>query len=132
QEIIPNDPTMLYEYATTYLPSFSFEKEAILNRAIEILADTSHSRRELTILSGDIRTALQEPDLACQDYNQALISQPHDPKTRHKLVIALLEAGKTEEAFEEAKRLVDGSPSNGTYILLLKEIKSSIGQKRGS
>ncbi len=132
QEIIPDDPTMLYEYATTYLPSFSLEKKAILNRAIEILADTSHSRRELTILSGDIRTALQEPDLACQDYNQALISQPHDPKTRHKLVIALLEAGKTEEAFEEAKRLVDGSPSNGTYILLLKEIKSSLEQKRGS
>lgn len=108
-EVIPDDPQMLFDFASDYMPENSEFKPAILKRAADILDQRPNTQREFTILSGDVNYAQGDVEAAVRDFKSALVSQPNDPDTRLKLAKALVDVGKTEEALEVAEELKGSS-----------------------
>ena len=108
-ELIPDDPKMIYDYASTQMAEDSEFRPEVLQRAAKLIDSKNHTQREFMILSGDIRYAQGKLKRAAQDYRAALISQPKDPVTSLKLAKALIDAGKIEEALELAEDLKEDS-----------------------
>lgn len=126
EQIIPDDPKMLYEFATKYMSADSPARQQVLQRAGRILKDESRKRREFTILMGDIYLAQGKLADSEQQYQLALISQPNDPKTRYKRARILFDLGRFKEAYEEALDLRGHDHQNSTYNKLLEEVESEL------
>ncbi len=122
-EVIPDDPQMLFDYAVKYMPDDSKFKTSVLQRAVGILDARQHTKREFMILSGDVRSALGEYEQAAVDYQRGLVSQPNDPKTRIKLVEALVKVKNYGEALKFAEELRGNSKGNLIYNEVLEYIK---------
>lgn len=129
EQIIPENPGMLYEFAMEYVPADSPARSNVLKRAAEILAAEAHSRREFTLLMGDIQLALGNLEDSIEEYRLALISQPNDPKTRYKRAKLLFQTDRIEEAFEEAGYLRRHDSQNSTYNKFLDDVKSEMEKR---
>ena len=124
--IIPDNSAMLYEYVVNYMDPDSELRDSFLNRAIEVIENEEHSRREFDILSGDIQVELGDLDEAVEQYSRAMTSQPNDPQTRYKRAKLHVVLGSLDKALKDAEHLKRHAPSNATYNKFLKSIESAI------
>ena len=129
EQIISEDPRMLYEFATKYMSEDSPSRLKVLQRAAALLVEKAHSRRELTLLMGDIYLAQGDLENSIEEYRLALISQPNDPNTRYKRAKLLRQAGRLEEAFKEAKYLKQCDSQNSAYTKLHDDLESEIRER---
>jgi predicted Zn-dependent protease len=120
---------MLYEFATEYMRDDSPARGDVLQRAAKILAAEAHSRREFTLLMGDIYLALDRQEDSIEEYRLALISQPNDPKTRYKRAKLLVQTDRLEEALEEAEYLRRHDGQNSTYNKFFDDVESEITKR---
>ena len=113
-ELIPDDPNMVFKFASTQMPKDSKSRPAVLKRASDLLSQMPHTHRELKILSGDINFEKRDFESALADYQSALISQPNDNSTKLKLAKSLIESGDQEAGMQIAEELRVDSPWNHT------------------
>ena len=122
-QVIPDNPRMLFEYASNFVTEDSV-RAAVLERAATVLDSMPHAQREFMILSGDVRDAQGDLERAKADYKLALVSQPNDPETRLKLAMVLVDLGQTEEALEVAEDLKSDGGRNSAYNKFMKYLNN--------
>ena len=66
-ELIPDDPNMVFKFASTQMPKDSKSRPAVLKRASDLLSQMPHTHRELKILSGDINFEKRDFESALAD-----------------------------------------------------------------
>ena len=125
-QVIPDNPRMLYDFATDYLAESSPVRGKALERAEELLQNQEYARRENMILLGKICDAAGKLDQAIEYYRKALVSQPNDPYTRYELARALGNDGRLTEAVKETEKLRRENPEKGIYGKYLKELETRI------
>ena len=114
-KVIPDDPDMLFKYVSDFVPEDQEVRAVVLERAAKVLESEPQTRREYTILSGDVLYAQGDLEGAKKEYELALISQPNDPKTRLKLAKVLIDLGQIDEAMEVAEDLKGDSEGDSAY-----------------
>jgi len=123
-QVIPDDPLMLFNYATNFVTEDQEVRAAVLARAAKILDSMPHTQREFVILSGDVRYAQSDLERAKVNYELALVSQPNDPQTRLKLAKVLVDMEQTEEALEVADGFKGGRGRNSAYSKFMKYLNN--------
>jgi tetratricopeptide (TPR) repeat protein len=131
KDFLPDDPKMLYQYATKHFATDSEAYQYSMKRADDLLQDVSPSDHSAIVLSGDVKQKLNEPEKAVRQYELALITKPSDYKTQIVLIRLL---DRLEEYDEAARRLEDLIESDfkhsEQYRTLLYEIKEKLRMKR--
>jgi len=98
----------------------------------ELLADSRISdldRGLFLTLRGGILRALGEPDAALRSNEAAIAVRPAEPWPRIGVVFALIDAGRTAEAGEAARALVDLLPDLGWARLALGHALLALGRR---
>lgn len=78
RDIIPDNPTLLYELAKKHLKPGSKAKTLALTRAIRILSDLSASNREMLLLRARVLFEMGEYADAIEQFESYLDSRPQD------------------------------------------------------
>lgn len=131
KDFLPDDPTMLYRYATTMLSPDSPAYLYAMNLADELLKDVSPSDHQAIVLSGDVKLRLDQPELAVQQYEQALVTRPGDHKTQIILIGLLDSLERYQDAVERLEDLIESDFKNSeSYRNLLYEIKEKLKMQR--
>jgi|GEM_PF-1277799 len=131
RKFLPDDPKMLFEYATKNLAADSEPYEYCMTRADTLLKDVSPSDHDAIVLSGDIKQRLGEPELAARQYELALITKPSDHKTQILLIRLLDRLENYKEAAQRLEELIEADfKHSDQYRTLLYEIKEKLRLKR--
>ena len=131
REFLPDDPRMLYQYASTNLSPDSEAYEFCMNRADELLQDVSPSDHAAIVLSGDIKQKLDQPEKAVRQYELALITKPGDHKTQILLIRLLESLEEYEDAVSRLEDLIESDfKYSDHYRGMLYEIKEKLRMKR--
>ena len=124
-ELIPDDPKMIFTFASTQMPDGSKLRPAVLQRAADVLDRKPHNHRGLMILSGDIKYEQGDFEGAIAGYRSALVSQPNDEATSFKLAKSLVESGDSEAGLKIAEELKRDSPK------AYKKFKGYLNKRNG-
>jgi tetratricopeptide (TPR) repeat protein len=123
-EIMPDDPKLLYSLATNYLLPDTDSKIAALEKADGLLVDVSAADRERIKLKAAVKMEKKEYSGALEQYESLLDSNPSDYETLLKLAKLLMSL----EDFEGAKSKLDyiyrmgGLPKRQKEIENLREV----------
>ncbi len=126
EQVIPDDPTMLFAMASEFFPARSQQQSEILNRAAELIVNAEQRIQEHVILLGDIRQIQGNREEAIDLYSSALLSQPSDRNTRFKRAKLYRELGELEKALDDAEYIDTHGRANRNYQQFLREVKRSI------
>ncbi len=131
KDFLPDNPSMLFQYAVKYLNPESPAYQYSLNRVDELLVDVSPSDHDAIVLSGDVKQKLAQPESAVQQYKMALVTRPGDYLTQVKLIRLLDELGEYEDAAGRLEELIESDFRNSDrYRNLLHEIRGKLQLKR--
>ncbi len=131
KQFLPDDPRMLFEYATKYIPPDSEAFRYCMKRADELLQDVSPSDHSAIVLSGDVKQKLNQPERAVRQYELALITKPSDHKTQILLIRLLDRLEKYEDAAARLEDLIETDFKHSEYYRgMLYEIKEKLRMKR--
>lgn len=131
KEFLPEDPAMLYRYATSNLSPDSPAYKDAMKLADVLLQDASPSDHQAIVLSGDVKLRLNQPELAVQQYERALITRPSDHKTQILLIGLLDSLERYEDAAERLEDLIESDFKNSDkYRNLLYDIKEKLRMRR--
>lgn len=131
KEFLPDDPKMLFDYASKYLSQDSEEFKYCMNRADDLLQDVSPSDHRAIVLSGHVKQKLNEPEKAARQYELALVTRPSDHKTQILLIRLLDSLEKYEDAISRLEDLIESDFKHSErYRGLLYEIKEKLQMKR--
>ena len=131
-EMLPDDPELLYRYARQYAEEDSLVKKTALERSEDLLDTLSQSDLSITILRARIKVAMGDYDSAVDYYVKALNSNPNDNKAREELVEVLVEQERFEDAYEHTQDLIRGNDKIPRYRRLLDSIKSRIDEQNNN
>ncbi len=123
---LPDDPKLLYRFSKKWLADDPEVRQLVLTRADELLSEVPQSRVEKLLLRADIRLDNGDLEGALNDLQLALKSNPMDGKSRFRLADLLFQQGKSEQALEEAKKLLDLNRKNQAYNALISQIEEEI------
>ena len=126
EEILPNDPGMLYQFAVDRLDEDPDLRMQTLDRADALLADATISQRDLLILKGRVRLEMGLFEESIELLTLAVRSIPADDETRYILAQAQLRYGAFADAKENAERIMRGDSRNPKYKALLKQVDLAI------
>ena len=127
--MLPEDPDMLYKYATRYQNLDPEQKKVTLQRAAIILESLDYREHEDNRLLGDIRNLQGEEEKAIIAYDAYLLIVPHDLTYLYKRALLLDQVGKFELALVDANRLADRSPDPKKFRELARELRFKISDK---
>lgn len=131
EEFLPDDPSILFRYATTYLTPETEAYQYALNRADELLVDVSPSDHSAIVLSGDVKQKLGESEKAVKQYEMALVTKPGDYQTQIKLIRLLDNLAEYEKAVVRLEELIESDfKHSDQYRNLLYEIREKLQMKR--
>ncbi|MEM9410537.1 MAG: O-antigen ligase family protein [Planctomycetota bacterium] len=125
-QMLPDDPSLIYEFATRYAEPDSLVQKTALEKAEALLDEVSQSELYVAILRGKIKFAMNDLESAVDYLKAALIKDPTDDKVRLVLVNALVEQERYEEGLEYAVELIRSNDQNRRYKALYDSIKSKI------
>ena len=137
-EVIPDDARMLFEFDSHYLAdkvsvAESPLRQRLLEKAITLIDDQKHARRDNAVLKGDIYSVQGKMEDAARQYDFALMSQPNDPKTRYKIALIYEDLGDLENASRHAQELrtaMSRPDSIGLkYRTMLERIRQKLRKK---
>jgi len=130
-EFLPDDPKMLFEYASNNLSPDSEAFQFTMNRADDLLQDVSPSDHSAIVLSGDVKQKLNQPEKAVRQYELALVTRPSDHKTQILLIRLLDRLEKYEAAVQRLEDLIESDFRNSDkYRGMLYEIKEKLQMQR--
>ncbi len=131
KKFLPEDPKMLFNYASKNLAPDSEAFQYCMKRADELLQDVSPSDHEAIVLSGDVKQELNQPEKAVRQYELALITKPSDHKTQIVLIRLLDRLEKYEDAVGRLENLIESDFKHSEhYRGLLYELKEKLRMKR--
>ncbi len=126
QQVIPENPRMLYDFARNYLDKDSPHRLDVLEKADVVLGEASLSKRDDVLLSGSIRLAKGDLEGGIDQLELAMVSDPGDVKTRARLVRLYLQRGDLDKAKEGAEHLYRINRKSPEFQKLLKEVDAAI------
>lgn len=129
-EMLPDDPDLLFHFATQYAEPESLIQKIALEKAEVILEQVSQSNPEVKILKGRVRLAMGDNPMAIDLLNQALVNNPNDETVRYDLIQVLIAEQRFDEAELNAKQLIRTNGQNRRYRNLLNSIKSTMEEMR--
>lgn len=124
--VIPDNPWMLFTYATRYLDKNSPHRLDVLEKADLLLGEASLSKRDDVLLSGHIRLEKGDTAAGIEQLEIAMISEPGDQETRVELCRLYLQEGRLDDAKEDADYLYRMNSRNDTYKKLRNDVKEAI------
>lgn len=131
RDFLPDDPSMLFKYATNNLSPDSEAYQYCMSRADDLLQDVSPSDHAAIVLSGDIKQKLNQPEKAVRQYELALITKPSDHRTQILLIRLLESLEKYEDAVSRLEDLIESDfKYSDHYRGMLYEIKEKLRMKR--
>ena len=131
RKFLPDNPKMLFDFATQNLPTESEAFRFAMERADELLLDVSPSDYSAIVLSGDVKQKLNQPEKAARQYKLALITKPGDHRTQITLIRLLDSLEQYEDAATRLEELIQSDFKHSEYYRgLLYEIKEKLRMKR--
>ena len=128
-EMLPENPDLLYGFATKYATPDSLTQKTALERAEDLLDTVSQSDLNVTILRGRIKIAMGDNDSAIDFLGKALSSNPNDQSVRRDLINILVSQERYEEALAEARDLIRSNDQNRRYRQLYNSIKLKVEEQ---
>ena len=128
QQVLPDDPAMLYAYAKDYLDSDSDICAIVLEKADQLVGTPAAGNLELAKLKAQIKLAQGDVQSTIDYLKLVLVSRPDDAKTRFSLAKLLQKVGRVDESLEEIEYLLRLEPSNRSYKQLLKRLREELRQ----
>ncbi len=123
-DIIPEDPRLLYRFATNYLLTQSSQslKKETLQRARNLLIEEKRDDRKSLELLAEIEIALGNTESATVTLRRLVDSNPDIRKLRISLINLLKDQGKFEEALDEIKWMKGFGDESGQLDTLRENI----------
>ena len=129
-EVLPNNPRMLYLFAARYLPKESDLRQEVLNEADALLAEISLSDKDLVLLSANVKLAKNDLQGGLERLRDVLTSEPQDSATRFRLGKLYLKNGMLSEAMDEAKYLYKLDQRDRAYQKFYEDVTLAIENNR--
>jgi len=127
--MLPDNPAMLFSYATRYRIADDEQKRATLERAATILDNLEFREDKDNKLLGDIRNLQGEPEKAVDAYDDYLLIYPHDLKYFFKRAQLLEQLGRYRLALEDANRLANRAAKPQKYRDFAREIRRKLSER---
>lgn len=131
EQMLPDDPKMLFNFAEKYISVESPERPKILERVAVLLQNAEIRVQENVILLGDIRALQGDKEAAVDQYDRALLTDPSDRTTRFKRATLLSELNEVDLALEDANYLNENGPKRTRYQVLLNDLRKR-ARRRGT
>ena len=129
EQVIPDNPAMLYTYAKDYLDSDSDVRPIVLKKADELVGNPAAGDLELAKLKAQIKLLMGDAESSIDFLKLVLVSRPGDAKTRLSLAKLLQKVGRLEESLEEIDYLLGLHPGNRGYNKFFDEVREEIRQR---
>jgi len=128
--MLPDEPSLLFKYATQFRIANPEQKRNTLERAAIILDDLGVRRTdEQNKLLGDIRRLQEEPEKAVEAYNDYLLIFPHDLSYLNRRSLLLEQLGKHKLALEDVNRIIDRTPDPEKYRIRARELRLKLSEQ---
>ena len=126
--MLPDDPTMLFKYATSQYYSIATpeQQRSTLDRAANILDNLEFRTEKENQLLGDIRNLQGEPEKAIQAYDDYLLIFPHDLPYLNKRALLLEQIGKYALALEDLNQLASRAKDPVKYRERARNIRARL------
>ena len=135
QNMIPDDPEMLFNFAKNFIDSSDSADAEVLQRTLEraddLLDDVSPSHREEVILKGNVKIALGEFSDGIEWLELAIRSNPGDHVTRYRLVETLIQQQDFETAQMHTKKLIETN-ERPKYRTIHRRVIEEIEKKKAA
>ena len=127
--MLPDDPKMLFDYASKYQILNAEDKKSTLERAASILDALDYRENEQNQMLGNIRSLQGQKEKAIEAYSDFLLIVPHHESYRYKRAQLLEQLGKYELALEDADRLADRAIKPEKYRKFARELRNKIAEQ---
>ena len=127
--LLPDDPKMLYLYATLHQQGPPEQKQATLERAANLLDNMDFRDIEENKLLGDIRRTQGYAEKAIDAYDDYILIAPHDATYLFRRAQLLEELGRYELALEDATRLADRAVNPKVYRDFARKIRIKLSER---
>ncbi len=127
--MLPDDPAMLFKYATRFQIVSEEQKRNTLERAATLLDDLKLRDEKENKLLGDIRSLQGEPEKAIAAYNKYLILFPHDANYLNKRSKLLEEIGDYKLALEDVNDLADRATDPQKFRERARELRYKLSEE---
>lgn len=128
--MLPDDPSILYRFATKYAVSESVIQKTALERAETLLETVSQSDVSVRALLGRVKLALGDITGGIDQLSTAVNSDPNDTDERSFLIDVLIEHDRLDEALEHARELNRFNKKNRYFEQKYESIKLMIEERR--
>ncbi|MDA8563016.1 O-antigen ligase family protein [Mariniblastus sp.] len=129
QQVIPDNPAMLYSYAKDYLDSDSEVRAMVLEKADLLAGNPAAGDLKMAKLKAQIKLLMGDVESSIDFLKLVLVSRPDDVKSRFSLAKLLQKVGRLDESMEEVDYLLRVQPSNRWYNNLGKELREELRQR---
>ncbi len=130
EKMLPNDPRMIYSFATEYVPDLSDIQKTALEKAEVLLEDVSQSELFVRVLMGKIKLAMGDIDAAIDYFKAAITNNPTDQEARRQLIEVLESQERYVEALEHADELYRSNGKNRVFLQMRDRIQSKLDLQR--
>ena len=127
--LLPDEPRMLYLYATRYQQSAPEKQQATFKRAAKLLDDMEFRDNNQNRMLGDIRRLQGETEKAIEAYNDYLLIVPHNENLLYQRALLYEQLGKLELALEDANRLIDRAANSKKYRDFARKLRSQLSER---
>lgn len=124
--ILPDNPRMLYQFATRWADSEEETRRRALEKAENLIPTISGTQLEKLAILANIQIAKSETELAIETMESILMGNPLDEQTRFRLAGMLLAEKRLPEAQKHSEILVRSNRTNTSYTNLHRRIQLEI------
>lgn len=128
-ELIPDDPAMLYRFVTTYQIADPAQKLAALGRAEDILRAMEHRDADNKILLGNILSAQDKKEEAIEEFSAYLRIRPNNLTYLKKRADLHVEIGQLKLALEDVEKLARKAVKPKAYKAYARKLRRMIDKR---
>ena len=126
ESILPDNPLLVYQFAKFWCQSDPQAKTMALEKTLSLLKDSELGEQEKLKIRSSVYVERGETELAIETMAAILRGNPLEEEVRFQRAHLLFQAGRLQEALEEAQNLVRSNRMHRGYNQLLKHIESEI------
>ena len=130
EEIIGDDPKLLYQFVQKYLDPDDLIRMNILEKANQLLVDISASDSETLELKANVNFTMGNEETGITYLRKLVRSDPINQRNRYRLASALFNLGMYVESEKEISRLIQLNENHEKYKNLLKKVKAKLRKIR--
>ena len=111
EQVLPDNPKVLFEFVRRYLPKNSPLREDLLRRGVDLIGDTAYVDYSVLLLKINMLLEMQDFEQGVDMLKIAVDTKPTDRNIRYRYATLLLQLEKTDEAMKQARRLMSEEDS---------------------